>query len=91
MQATQSWLGDGTAAAAARILAALRSGEARRIGSELDRAAAICQAPFRDPCAAERTEVLDAIMGDLRQALGTGGTEAGLEAHTCLLGHLAGL
>lgn len=86
-----AWLGDGTAAAAARILAALRTGEAPRIASELDRAAQICRTPLRDPCAAERSEVLDAIVRELRQAVGSRGAEAGLEAHTCLLTHLAGL
>ncbi len=83
-----AWLGDGTAAAAARILAALRSGEARRIASELDRAAETCRAPLHDPGAIERSEVLEAIVRELRQ---TDGAEAGLEAHTCLLTHLAGL
>jgi len=86
-----AWLGDGTAAAAARILAALRTGEARRLASELDRAAEICRAPLRDPCAAERSEVLDAIVRELRQPTGSRGAQAGLEAHTCLLTHLAGL
>jgi hypothetical protein len=86
-----AWLGDGTAAAAARILAALRTGEARSIASELDRAAEICRTPPRDPCAAERCEVLDAIVRELHDAVGLSGAEAGLEAHTCLLNHLAGL
>jgi hypothetical protein len=79
-----AWLGDGTAAAAARILAALRTGEARRIAAELDRAAEICRAPMRDPGAAERSEVLEAIVRELREG-------PRLEAHTCLLTHLAGL
>ena len=82
------WLGDGTAAAAARILAALRSGEARRIASELDRAAETCRTPVRDPGAVERSEVLEAIIRELRQ---TDGAPVNLEAHTCLLTHLAGL
>jgi hypothetical protein len=82
-----AWLGDGTAAAAARILAALRSGEAARIATELERAAEICRTPVRDPCAAERSEVLEAIVRELRER----GPADGLEAHTCLLTHLAGL
>ena len=85
-----AWLGDGTAAAAARILAALRTGEVRRIASELDRAAETCRTPFRDPCAAERSEVLDAVVGELRQ-VDPNGAQAGIEAHTRLLTHLAGL
>jgi hypothetical protein len=87
----QEWLGDGTAGAAARILAALREGGARRIASELDRAAEICQAPRRDSCAAERTEVLDAVVRELRYAAGARGLGVPLEAHTSLLAHLAGL
>jgi hypothetical protein len=86
-----AWLGDGTAAAAARILAALRSGESRRIASELDRAAETCRTPFRDPGAAERSEVLDAVIRELRQKVDPHSTEAALEAHTRLLTHLAGL
>jgi hypothetical protein len=86
-----AWLGDGTAAAAARILAALRSGEARRIASELERAAETCRTPIRDPCAAERSEVLDAIVRELLQARDPSSAQAGLEAHTRLLTHLAGL
>ncbi len=86
-----AWLGDGTAAAAARILAALRTGEARRIASELDRAAQTCRTPFRDPSAAERSEVLEAVIGELRRTVDEQSAEAGLEAHTCLLTHLAGL
>lgn len=85
------WLGDGTAAAAARILAALRTGEARKIASELDRAAETCRTPFRDPGAAERSEVLDAIVRELRQARDPDSAQGGLEAHTRLLTHLAGL
>jgi len=86
-----AWLGDGTAAAAARILAALRTGQARRIVSELDRAAQICRTPYRDPGAAERSEVLEAVIGELRRTVDEQGAAAGLEAHTCLLTHLAGL
>jgi len=86
-----AWLGDGTAAAAARILAALRTGEARKIASELDRAAETCRTPFRDAGAAERSEVLDAIVRELRQAQDPDSAQAGLEAHTRLLTHLAGL
>ncbi len=86
-----AWLGDGTAAAAARILAALRTREARKIASELDRAAQTCRTPFRDPGAAERSEVLEAVIGELRRTVDEHGAEAGLEAHTCLLTHLAGL
>ncbi len=87
-----AWLGDGTAAAAARILGALRTGETRRLASELDRAAETCRTPFRDPCAAERREVLDAVVRELRQKVDyPHSTHAGLEAHTHLLTHLAGL
>lgn len=87
----QEWLGDGTSGAAARILAALRAGEAQTIAAELDRAEAICRAPLRDSGAAERIEVLDAIVRELRLAGQAGGTRTGLEAHTSLLAHLAGL
>jgi len=86
-----TWLGDGTAAAAARILAALRTGEEKRIASELERAAAACRTPFRDACAAERGEVLDAVVRELRQRVDRHGAEAGLEAHTRQLTHQAGL
>ncbi len=86
-----AWLGDGTAAAAARILAALRTGEAGSIAWELDRAADVCGAPLRDRSASERSEVLDAIVGELRDAVGRRGAATGLEAHTRLLNHLAGL
>jgi len=88
---TADWLGDGTTAAAARILAALRTGEAGRIACELDRAAEICRAPAADPGASERSEVLDAIVRELRHAVGPRGRRASLEAHTRLLTHLAGL
>jgi hypothetical protein len=85
----QAWLGDGTAGAAARILAALRAGEAARIESELARAAEICRAPRRDSCAAERTEVLDAVVQDLLRAAGRPGGDG--DVRRALLAHLAGL
>ena len=87
----QKLLGDGTAAAAARILAALRTGEAGKLAAELERAAAICRAPVRDACAAERTEVLHAIVLELNEKTGQAAPDDCLEAHKALLAHLAGL
>jgi len=86
----QRWFGDGAAGVAARILAALRRGKAAEIAAELDRAAEICRAPLGDRCAAERIEVLDAIVRELRHGAGEAGADS-LEAHKALLAHLAGL
>jgi hypothetical protein len=87
----EAWLGDGASGAAARILAALRAGEGRRIESELARAADVCRAPLADSGAAERTEVLEAVVRELRQAVGTTGGVSNFEPHARLLAHLAGL
>ncbi len=83
------WLGDGTAGAAARILAALRSGESGRLMEELNRAAEICRTPVEDAYAAERTEVLDAAIRELRRPAALAGLSR--EAPACLLAHLAGV
>jgi hypothetical protein len=86
----QAWLVDGTSGAAARLLAALRAGEGTRIEAELARAAEVCRAPLDDSWAAERTEVLAAVVRELCQAAGVRG-EVNLDSHACLLAHLAGM
>ncbi len=91
MHTIETWLGDGTAATAARILAVVRAGKDTGIAAELDLAEASCREQAGDSSATERTEVLEAIVRDLRSRRKSGTGGEGLEAHTCLLAHLAGL
>jgi|SRR5579863_160095 len=82
-----------TAGAAAHLLAAVRSGSISRIEEELHSAARVCAQPFNgDTAEDERRELLDSVVGGLRQALAAGeaicGESRALAGCILLLKHL---
>jgi hypothetical protein len=79
------------AEAARRILSAIRAGETAGLKSELDRAAAVCDGPWRDSGCEERAELLEVVVDAIRRELLDSGARPPLEAETALLTHLAGL
>jgi hypothetical protein len=54
--------GDSTSSTAARLLAAMRDGDAGALDRELQRAAQVCREPAGDSGAAERSELLAAVV-----------------------------
>jgi hypothetical protein len=80
-----------TAEAAARILDAVRKGDASSLRSEMDHAAGVCGGPWPNSHSEERAEALEAVVGALRERLEPGGALQPLEAQLALLRHLAGV
>jgi hypothetical protein len=82
---------DNAAEAAHRILGAFVAGERASLEAELDRAAALCDGPWRDSDCEERAELLGVVVDAIRRELIERNSRFPPEAVAGLLRHLARL